>query len=345
MEQEISKETYNRLYNLVGKPEEYLSGKVCTYDILNNIDRHFLHNIEKEFLKDYFLIKDWKHFSFYNGSLFEKIFKEEMYKNIPLENLKLMWYAFNENKKEINTKNSQYYQEKRYQIIPDFAKLVLKKSKNYNSDELLLFLKEIYSNLNEDLDNYYQSRNAASLMGEYLIANKEINQDIFDFLKKNQSLKNLDFYLIYYDWQISKMQRKEKIHLIFTMLDELKPEISKSEIIKQSIEKNAFQIIKYIHEQYDYIFEEKELEDILKNQKGIFKDNVQYMIENFQPSKLVGRAFTKVYSDYKFSVKNTDVDFYNQSVEFLKKKINYEDLQEKLKDKNKNTMKSKIKKI
>lgn len=350
MTNNISKETYDRLYNIIGKPDEYLNGKICTYEILNQIDRYFLHNIDKEFIKDYFLIKDWVHFSFYNGSLFEKIFKEEIYTDIPLENLKLMWSAFNENKKEKNNKESRYYEEKRYQILPKFAKLVIKKSRKYNQEELLVFLKEIVINLNEDLEGYYRARNTASLMGEYLINNKEIRSDIFEFLKQQQTLKELDFSLIFYDWQLNKIHKKEKLDLIFKLWDELLPDIKKSEIIKEAINRKAFQIIKYIQTEYGYIFEEKELENIMTNEKGAYnKENVQYMIENFQPSRLVGRCFTKVYSEYRYSFKEGESEFYNQSVEFLKKKVAHDELQEKLREKDINNspinIKPKIKKI
>lgn len=345
MTNEISKETYDRLYHIVGKPEEYFNGKICTYDILNQIDRYFLHNMDKEFIKDYFLIKDWVHFSFYNGHLFEKIFKEEIYKNIPLENLKLMWSAFNENKQEKKKKESRYYEEKRYEIIPKFAKLVLKNSRNYNQEDLLILLKEILINLNEDLEGYYRARNTASLMGEYLTNNKDIQQDIFEFLKQQQTLKELDFSLIFYDWQINKIHKKEKLDLIFSLWDELIPDLKKSEIIKESINRKSFQIIKYIQIKYGYRFEEKELEDIMINEKGSYnKENIQFMIENFQPSRLVGKVFTKIYSEYRYSIKEGESEFYQHNFEYLKKKVAYDELQEKLIDKE-NNIKPKIKKI
>ena len=320
MANEISKETYDRLYNIIGNPEEYINGKICTYEILNQIDRFFLHNMDKEFIKDYFLIKDWTKISFYNGNLFEKIFKQEIYTNIPLDNLKIMWSAFNKNKKD--SEESRYYEEKRYQIIPKFAKLVLKKSKNYNPEELLIFLKQIVINLNENVDDYYSSRNNASLMGEYLTSNKDINQDIIDFLKQQQKLKNLDFSLIFYDWQVNKIHKKEKLDLIFKLWGGLLPDLKKSKIIKESISRKSFQVIKYIQTEYGYIFEEKELEDIMNNEKGMYnKENVQYIIENFQPSRLVGKSFAKLYSEYKYSIKNGEAVFYNQSLDELKEKF------------------------
>lgn len=340
---QIEKETYQRLIDVVGKPDEYFEGKICSYEILNKMDSVFLYNIDKNYLKDYFLIKDWVRFSFYNGYILKDFFTNNIYKEIPIENIELIWNAFNENKKEKNGKEKQYYKEKRSQYIPEIISLLLKKSKSYDNNKVMNLLKELIYNLKEEKEEYYLARNCAKLMGDYLTTNRYINNDIFEYLKNEQNIKQLELYLIFHDWQISKIVQKEKLEIIYNMIKEQKPDIQEKQIIENCLEKNAFNMINYIHERYNYIFHEEELQKILEIQKNLYNnDNVKHIIENFNPAILVGKIFVKIYHNYKYSSRKNEESFYNDNYNYLAKRISYEQLNEKLLSKNTITKPNKI---
>lgn len=342
MSKEISIETYGRLSSLIGNPEEYIKGKICYYEQLSHIDNVVIANLDKEYLSDYFLIKDWVQFSIYNGNLFKKIFQEGLYKNIPFKNIELIWNSFNNNKKEINGKEHNYYHEKRYHYISEIASFLLKKSKDYKPSEVLILLKDLMFYLNSEQKDYSISRNCAKFMGDYLTSQKEINEEIFTYLKDEQKIKSLDLFIIFYDWQISKIHNIQKLDKIFYLIKQHRPEINNKQIIKQAIkeEKISFHILKYIHTNFDYKFEEEELEEIFRSQKNVYNvDNTKYVIENFQPSNLVSKTFCKVYSNYKYSGKIEEKEFYNHTIKYLEKKFIHDQLSENF------TKKSEVKKI
>lgn len=339
----ISEESYKRLQSILGNPEEYLSGKICDYQLLNRIDGFFFHNLDKEYLKDYFLIKDWVHFSFYSGHLLKKIKEQANYKSIPIENMQLMWDAFNANKIEKDGKENRYYHEKRYQYIPDFASLILKKSKNYNNEKLLILLEDLIINMSGEMDGYYLARNCAQLMGDYLTTHREVDENIFEYLKEKQNIIDFDFHLVFYDYQLKSIYHYEKIDKIFSIINEQRPHTTLEEVIKESLEKNAFHIIKYIHIKHNYQFNENQLTEIMNKEKSSFgMESTQYVIDNFQPVKLIEQIFPKVFSDYKYSNDNKKTEFYKNNLELLKRKVPHDKLNEMFPNKN---IKTAIKKI
>lgn len=343
IEQTISKETYDRLINILGKPDEYLKGKICDYQLLTKIDQFFFHNLDKEFLKDYFLIKDWVHFSFYNGYLLKELKKQEVYKEIPIENIELIWNAFNANKIEKNGKEKDYYHEKRYQYIPEIAKLLLKKSQKYNKEKLFSMLEELITNMKEEMDSYYLARNTAQIMGEYITTHREIDSHIFDYLKLQQNIKDFDFHLVFYDYKLKSLYQYEKIDKIFSIIEKQRPQTTLEEVIKESLEKNSFHIIKYIHKKHNYQFNEEQLIDLMNKEKTYFgAESLQYIIDNFQPVKTIEKVFPQVFADYKYSNELKKQEFYKNNIEFLKRKVPYDNLNEKFPIKN---IKTKHKKI
>lgn len=346
--EDISTETYNRLSYLIGKPDEYLEGKVCSYQLLTHIDKNFIYAVDKEYLSDYFLIKDWVRFSIYSGSLFKQIFQEELYKNIPLKNIQLIWNAFNENKKERNGKEHVYYHEKRYHNISDIASFLLKKSKAYEPSEVLVLLKDLIFHLKLEHEDYSLARNCAKFMGDYLTSQKEINEEIFNYLKEEQKIKILDLFLIFYDWQIIRINNVDKLDKIFDLIKEYKPEVTHKQMIKEAIarDRNNFNIIKYINTNFEYKFQEEELEEIFRSQKNVYNmDNTQYIIENFQPANLVSKTFVKIYSSYRYSREIKETEFYNNTIEYLKKKFIYDQLNDKISFRSIEKSKNKISKI
>lgn len=339
----ITDDTYLRLKEVVGEPAEYLNGKVCDYYQLNRIDGYFLSSLDKEYAIDYLLIKDWANFSIYRGNLIDKIIKTDLYKDIPLKTIQCVWDKFNENKKELQTSQKQYYLEKRYEFIPKLASFLLQKSKHYNVIEMLPLFKDIVENLKEEKHDYYLARNCAKLMGDYLKVCRQIDNDIFNYLKQQQDLKDMELSLVFYDWQIDKIYKNEKLECVFNLLYELKPETTYADIIIQALEKNAFHIVKYISQTYNYKFNENEIENILKKELTSFhKDNIQFVIEHFQPSSVVYEAYKQVYYEHRYSLNQAEVDSYKHNLEFLSKKVAHDSLHERLPIKE---HKEKIKKI
>lgn len=343
MKMKINHDTYLRLKEVVGNPEEYLTGKVCDYYQLNKIDNYFLSSLDKDYAIDYLLITDWKNFSLYRGNLIDRIIKTDLYKPIALTTIQAIWNAFNENKKELQTSQKQYYLEKRYEFIPKLATFLLEKSKKYNAQEMLPLLKDMIENLKEEKHDYYLARNCAKLMGDYLKHCTQINTDIFNYLKQQQELKDMELYLVFHDWQIENIHKSEKLDIVFDLLKQLKPEFTYSQIIEQSLEKNAFQIVKYIHNNYDYKFSEKELEQILQKQLHSFnKENTQFIIENFKPAELIEQTYKKVYAEHRYSSHTNERETYKLNLEYLKRKVTHNNLLERLPEK---AQKEKIKKI
>lgn len=339
----ISKETYDRLSQILGKPDEYLKGKVCDYQILGRIDQFFFHNLDKDYLKDYFLIKDWVHFSFYSGYLLKELKKQEVYKEIPIENIELIWNAFNGNKIEKNGKEKDYYKEKRCQYIPEITNLLLKKSSKYNKEKLFHILEELITNMKEEMDSYYLARNTAQIMGNYITTHREIDNQIFEYLKLQQNIKDFDFHLVFYDFKLKSVYNEEKIDKIFSIINEQRQNTTLEEVIKESLKENSFHIIKYIHIKYNYQFNENQLIEIITQQKNYFgTDSLQYVIENFQPVKTLEKVFHQIFSDYKYSSENNKQDFYEKNLEFLKRKVNHDQLNDKLPIKNSKTIIKKI---
>lgn len=335
----ISQETYNRIKEVVTPPEEYIQGKICDYIQLNRIDGYFLSSLDKEYAVDYLFIKDWKIFSVYRGNLIDKIIDNNIYKQITFNNLKAIWQVFNENKKEDN----KYYKEKRYEFIPKLASFILQNTKNYPEKDLLELIKDVIENLKEEKHNYYLSRNCAKLLGDYVLYCKDINEDIFEYLSQQQNITDIDISLVYYDWQIAKIHKNDKLDKIFSLLQKLKPEYKVSELIEESLEKNAFHIIKYINKKFQYKFSQQELENIFNKQIVNFnKENITFMIENFQPTNMVMESYKKSCSHYANVIHKFNIENYKTNIEYLQKKVVHENLNERLPSKN---IKDKVKKI
>lgn len=345
----ISKETYNRLSEILFEPDKYLKGEICDYILLSRIDGYFLSSLDKDYLKDYFLIKDWVKFSFYNGGIFEKLFKNDIYKKIPLENIKLIWNAFNENQKELKHKDNRFYHNRRYTYLPKIISLLMRQSKYYQINEFLPFLKEIMMVIKQDEEITcigYLGRDYAKILGEYILYNKTINEEVIYYLQEQQLLKDLDLSLIFYDWKISDIRSEEKLKILINILKIKKPEVTLNQIIAQSLayDSNDFHVIKYIQNNFNYHFNEEELTLILNKQKTLTysDDNVKYIIENFQPSRLVGRTFSQIYKNYRLNSESEKRKFYNDSIEYLQKKVAYDELNKSLSNENENIPKSKI---
>ena len=66
------------------------------------------------------------------------------------------------------------------------------------------------------------------------------------------------------------------------------------------------------------------------------------MIDNFQPVKTIEKVFPQVFADYKYSNELKKQEFYKNNIELLKRKVPYDNLNEKFPIKN---IKTKHKKI
>lgn len=332
MKKELSKETHIRLSNLLGNYNDYLNGKICNYDLLNTIETDFFKNIDTNYLSDYFLIKDFEIFSFYNANIFNNFFKNIQYIHIPIDNLKLIWDSFNKNKIEVNNKNNKnysYYLDKRYKVLPKFINYLLTNSRKYDLIKLTAFLKELFTCLKEEIPEYNYGRITANAIGTYFKNNNIIDCSFFIFLKNHQNIKDQELGLIIYDFNLQNIYNEEKINLLIDYIIDCKKEkFNITDFINEFIHLGNnlinIEIIKYINKRFSYIYNEKELNQIfdlstLYNNKNLIK----YIIEDIKPEELILKVFyNKFNKTYNFSLE--EKEFYFYCIDFLKKRIEKE---------------------
>jgi hypothetical protein len=338
---ELSLETYNRLYAILGEPPEpYLLGKVCGYHILKKLNTAFLNNLHQDYLEDYFLITDWKMDAFYNGNILSDFKESNYYRyDLPYPSFLLIWNAFNENHKELQGSHAEHFHSIRYNSIPIFIDCFFNncflnnflQQHDWNTENTFPLLKDIFKYNHElhtnDYQMFYMAVTMAKSLGKYLLSKKNIETNILEYLSSLQNFSYLDIDTIQYSLYLDRIKKPERIDMIFKVLEQ--QNIDKEQLFSKIITMDNYQLIKYMINTYNLQINSEDITQILSTIKKSI-ENCEDFFLTVQPTNNLIEIMMKFYNSSTINhiaqLDTTYKDDFMQIIHKVTKRISYETL-------------------